>query len=868
MADLSYQVTVDTNPGIQSLQKLQNTVSKTNQVFDKLKASLAGLAVGGFIQQAYAYADAIDDIAKSSNLAIADVVGFSKALESNGGRSDAAAAALATFTANISEAADGSAGLQDAFARLNISLSDLATLSEQQLLSKVVTQLGKVDNTSLRAALSTQIFGRALKGVDLKGFAGDYAGFVAGSQGSAAGIAAAAQASDNFQKALSTFKIELLGALKPVSELAAKLLEVGSATKSVIRFVLDFAIALASLYAGFRLIKIGIAIFGSLGSVFAYLSTSVANLYRMVVALLNPLTRSNLFKNWAEAGGIFAALRVTIGAVTEGVMIGIKALAVFFATIYAGWQQIKDFFGWGEKSKEDSEKAAKGDEAAAKAAREVQDAYAKKAQEIKAVTDAFVKQNAAVIDQINLDNELLGKSKEYSDVVKAQEALFKRSGDEINKLRDAKEQLSAQEQRAGLDKVYDEQIAKIQELAKVEAERIKRAIENANKLQQAEEFRLYGIRAQQDAEDKLLLIQREMADVTLTDIEKKYLDIARAADDSAKAAIRAEEARRGAPLSDAEIKKYYETARKGSQELVNAQKKLYDSSRTFSSGWTKAFKEYKDAASNAASAATRVFDKFTQGLEDLFVEFAKTGKFEWKNFVNSIMEELLRSQIKQTLANVLSIQNPLSSGGGSIGDMFGGIFGSILGSGGQRGQSASQPLYVVDVGSAAGRLGSGGVLGKAGAASTGGGIFDTIGNAFSSITSGIGSIFGGTAGKYGTNTASQQSRMLYDQEAGMGGGFFDSIGSGISSAVSGISDFFGGFFANGGTIPANKFGIVGERGPELIGGPANITPMGMGSVTYNINAVDAASFKALVAADPGFIHAVAMKGAGSVPARR
>ena len=44
--------------------------------------------------------------------------------------------------------------------------------------------------------------------------------------------------------------------------------------------------------------------------------------------------------------------------------------------------------------------------------------------------------------------------------------------------------------------------------------------------------------------------------------------------------------------------------------------------------------------------------------------------------------------------------------------------------------------------------------------------------------------------------------------------------------------------------------------------------MGGGNVTYNINAVDAASFKALVAADPGFIHSVAMAGAGSIPRRR
>ena len=91
----------------------------------------------------------------------------------------------------------------------------------------------------------------------------------------------------------------------------------------------------------------------------------------------------------------------------------------------------------------------------------------------------------------------------------------------------------------------------------------------------------------------------------------------------------------------------------------------------------------------------------------------------------------------------------------------------------------------------------------------------------------------------------------------------------ISNVFSGVKDFFGGFFANGGMLPAGKFGIVGERGPELITGPAGITPLGMGgSVTYNINAVDAASFKALIAQDPAFIHAVAQQGARSLPVRR
>jgi lambda family phage tail tape measure protein len=92
------------------------------------------------------------------------------------------------------------------------------------------------------------------------------------------------------------------------------------------------------------------------------------------------------------------------------------------------------------------------------------------------------------------------------------------------------------------------------------------------------------------------------------------------------------------------------------------------------------------------------------------------------------------------------------------------------------------------------------------------------------------------------------------------------MGSGL------LGKFFGGFFANGGTLGSGKFGVAGENGPELISGPATITPLTASAaptmVTYNIQAVDASSFRSLVARDPGFIHAVAERGRQSQPTRR
>jgi lambda family phage tail tape measure protein len=410
----------------------------------------------------------------------------------------------------------------------------------------------------------------------------------------------------------------------------------------------------------------------------------------------------------------------------------------------------------------------------------------------------------------------------------------------------------------------------------------------------SESIRLFDLKSEYDLQDKLLNIQRETADIGLLGIEKGYRDIARAADDSAKAAIRAEEERRSAIagtrvfLDPKEVQEYYNKARQGTEELVKSQKKLYDTSRKFSTGWNSAFKRYIEDATNAAKIGERMFEKFTSGIEDLIVDFAKTGKFEWKSFVASMGEELLRSQIKQTMASVLQMPNPFSSSGGSISDLFGGIFGALGGGGGEIGSSANNPMYVVDISGGGGGGGIlGGMMGPQQPGQQGGGIMGTIGNIFSGVKNAVGSVFGGIGDAVGGIAKSigglfggGESAPSTSSGGGFGGGIADTIGSifgggdsggggFLDSITSGIGDFFGGFFANGGNIPSGKFGVVGERGPEFIGGPASITPMaGSANVTYNINAVDARSFQALLASDPSFIYALTEQGRKSFAGAR
>ena len=57
------------------------------------------------------------------------------------------------------------------------------------------------------------------------------------------------------------------------------------------------------------------------------------------------------------------------------------------------------------------------------------------------------------------------------------------------------------------------------------------------------------------------------------------------------------------------------------------------------------------------------------------------------------------------------------------------------------------------------------------------------------------------------------------------------------TALGGAQGFmgFGGFYASGGTLGAGQWGIAGEAGPEIIHGPARITPMGVGGGATSVS---------------------------------
>lgn len=424
----------------------------------------------------------------------------------------------------------------------------------------------------------------------------------------------------------------------------------------------------------------------------------------------------------------------------------------------------------------EAEIAAKSKEIRAKADLQVADALERQNKQLRAMTTEFDKQQTLARNKLDLETQLVGKTDEEAQMMRAQRQL-------------ALDYMAAQEQlikqRDNLGKGEEAQAAKINQLIEANAEAYTRQAAELEKSITAnqtalllEKDRLANIERITQAYEQQQRVQQAMGDLQRSIItEQKGLEfetaqkgrspmqrqIEQIKENSRKAALEAgrafsqafEDAGDGmTPEQAAKFAEGLKLIEEGYANITKRQIENLEKSREWSAGWEEAFNQYKDDATNAASQASTYFNTFTRGFEDAIVNFVKTGKLSFKDLANSIIADFVRIQAKQI------------------------------------------------------------ALG----------------------------LFGGDKG----------------------GGLFSSI--------------FGGFRAAGGPVSANTPYIVGERGPELFM-PRNagtIVPnnqLGMGSssntmVTYNIQAVDAASFRQMVARDPEFLHAVVERGRNSIPGGR
>lgn len=139
----------------------------------KAKYAGAGLAVAftAMTAKALAYADQIVDVSQANEVAVKTVMALSEGLAQNGGKAENAGKLLASFTAKIDDAAQGGKEAQETFARLGISLKDLAVKDMTGLFDQAIYSLAGMKDKISQNAIAMTIFGKAAKQVDFQGLA-------------------------------------------------------------------------------------------------------------------------------------------------------------------------------------------------------------------------------------------------------------------------------------------------------------------------------------------------------------------------------------------------------------------------------------------------------------------------------------------------------------------------------------------------------------------------------------------------------------------------------------------------------------------------------------------------------------------------
>lgn len=116
---------------------------------------------------------------------------------------------------------------------------------------------------------------------------------------------------------------------------------------------------------------------------------------------------------------------------------------------------------------------------------------------------------------------------------------------------------------------------------------------------------------------------------------------------------------------------------KSTAVMVKAIEARWEAERSWETGVTKALNNYIDTVSNAAAQSERLFTNAFKGMEDALVSFVQTGKLDFKSLANSIIADLIRIQIQNSVMKPLaqatsgmSLSGMFSSAGNFLSGLF------------------------------------------------------------------------------------------------------------------------------------------------------------------------------------------------------
>lgn len=627
-----YKIQID----VAGAEKVKNLESS----LDSLGSKIAAIGFGAFIANAFRMADAMTDLSDATGIALENVIAFGNAMSAAGGDANNADKALITFYKNLEEMAAGSDQAEEKLAKVGITMQDLRTLSEEQILQKAIDNLAAMDEGAKRTAAGVDNFSKVFNTIDPKKFKETFD--PGKTKEYAANMRLAGDAVENLAKnfkLLQQAAVDVFGPL--LNGLSQFKLDIGSAQKIIIALSALMAAAFGAKVAGY--------IYNVVKAIQALNAATKTQTVLQIAALAAGGPRG-----WAMlAGGAAAATGAVIGLnklLDENAKKQQTALAAAGGDMGAGGGAFApDASEFTKKEKEQRELAAQAAARTTEQMRkqfEIANGFRRLQIDLIGLQNDYsegIKQDAAIVEQ--LQNDVI----EYTGKIAEEQAKGKDANQEL--INQYTEQLKIKQEQAAATiitnnlerdriKILNDQIQAIQN-GFAYYENVEQIKKNSFDLDIANQLAL-GKLTKEQAEFKKRIFDLELQKTAKAIALTKEIQIAAKKGDMERVQALQDELNRTKQLYDAKIA--------GAEQEQQINQAIQESSIA---GAIDALSQIKKALSPfqlAQDAILMTWGKIGNAI-DTFVE---TGKFKFSDFARSIIADLAKMIAKAMIFKAIS----------------------------------------------------------------------------------------------------------------------------------------------------------------------------------------------------------------------
>jgi len=607
------------------LKNLKNTF---NAVGGAMGVSLAGIGV--LAKATMDMAGQVDDLSKSYDLSIARVLQFQQAITLAGGKAEDANKILSTMFSKIAAAQEGNEAAISTFEDLGISFKDLQTTSPDEIIRKVYEGLSNIGNTYERIKLVKEIIGKNGLGKDIEGIAEALGKSSAGFKKQEESMRRLAELGDVIDNTYNNLRLAFADMLSPFA---------AGEGKALVN-VETFKAAMLAVTA------VGV----------------VSGMFRLVAA----------FKALNVALRTTASLGLAISAAggVKGIAMAGAGLATYFgakAAFESEEAEVENEANAETGTPSGKAPASSGDSANRKeiAAGQAKITLAKQLMDIER------RRNEYKLGAVRGDKTTL----ELAEIqLKFEEEMAKAANEKAQAL--SKASLSAA-QRGLIEQEYQQKVA-----AATEKEKSDRALINA---QRDRELQLMMQQAQFAAEMEVFSQRREALEGNRYKMTEFDYKIAQERLKLEEKLLQLDQQKREA-LDKAGGDKYnveYAQQTKAIDGMIEAEKKLAEirignvegeraRQQSFSEGWNQAFRQFSEDAENYARVGGESFNAVVSNMNSAIDSFVRTGKFSFKDFAKSIIQDLIAIQLKMQAMQLFRMAIGAFGGGMGGGMTLGG----------------------------------------------------------------------------------------------------------------------------------------------------------------------------------------------------